>query len=149
LPNLRRIALGLALALVTLATACGGDASSAADASTATVDAPATLLTVTRGGETLHALLALPQQEVTMDGSLQTGPWLRDVLAASDVGDWAHATVRGAGESRAFDVELAIESGPADTYILDITKRGTTKLAGLDLPRERWVRDVTEIRIDD
>ena len=34
-------------------------------------------------------------------------------------------------------------------YVLDITRRGTAKLAGQDLPRERWVRDVTEIRIDD
>jgi hypothetical protein len=87
--------------------------------------------------------------EVEIDGDRQTGPLLTDVLEASSAGEWARATVFGTGEGRAFDIELAIESGPAAGYVLDITRRGTAKLTGPDLPRERWVRDVTEIRIDD
>jgi hypothetical protein len=155
LPRSHRFVLAIpaAVALLLLAAACSSEAVS--NSGPATTEAGAAIvLSVTRGGDTIEtwtlaALLALPQQEVEMDGDLQTGPWLRDVLQASSVGDRAHATVVGAGESRAFDVELAIESGPADGYILDITRRGTAKLAGPDLPRERWVRDVTEIRIDD
>jgi len=149
LPRAPRLAAavvaGLALALL---AAC----SESSNGPTATVE-PGTLLRVLRDGETLRVwtleeLLALPQQEVEIDGDVQNGPWLRDVLAASNVGEWTRATVVGAGEGRAFGIEVEIESGPADGYILDITRRGTAKLAGLDLARERWVRDMTEIRID-
>ncbi|MEZ4502521.1 MAG: hypothetical protein R3C39_07840 [Dehalococcoidia bacterium] len=146
-----RFTLALFVALATaLVISCTDDG----DSSAAPTLGPGVVLNVTRGDEllkawTLDEILALPQQEIEADGDTQTGPWLRDLLAASAVGTWQHATVHGSGEGRAFDIELEIESGPAEGYVLDITRRGTAKLAGQDLPRERWVRDVTEIRIDD
>lgn len=86
--------------------------------------------------------------DVDIDGDTQSGPRLLDVLAASGVGDWQTAQVVGMGEGRTFEVGLDI--GVADTddsWVLDVTNRGTLKLAAEALPRQQWVRDVGEIRI--
>jgi len=86
--------------------------------------------------------------EVTIDGDLQSGPLLLDVLAASGVDEWGTAEVIGMGEGRVFAVGLDINSSEVDEgWILDVTKQGTLKLAAPDLQREQWVRDVGEITI--
>lgn len=86
--------------------------------------------------------------EVTIDGDVQSGPRLLDVLAASGVDQWEAAEVIGMGEGRVFEVGLDISPVEVDDgWILDVTKQGTLKLAAPDLPREQWVRDVGEISI--
>jgi hypothetical protein len=50
-------------------------------------------------------------------------------------------------EGRVMEVALDVAAADVDeTWILDVSNRGTLKLAAPDLPRERWVRDVGEIR---
>ena len=86
--------------------------------------------------------------EEDIDGDVQNGPRLLDVLEASGVGPWETAEVLGRGEGRSFEVSIRIASADVtDGWILDVTNRGTLKLAAEDLARERWVRDVGEIRI--
>ncbi len=87
---------------------------------------------------------------VTMiiDGDEQRGPLLIDVLAASGADDWQSARVLGYGEGRAFQTALTLTAAEVGGgWILDVTNRGTLKLAADDLPRDRWVRDVGEIRV--
>jgi hypothetical protein len=85
---------------------------------------------------------------MTIDGDVQNGPTLRDVLAASAVGEWSTVVVVGLGPARAFEVaESFARADVNDTWILDVTNRGTLKLAAEGLSRERWVRDIREVRV--
>jgi hypothetical protein len=83
-----------------------------------------------------------------IDGDDQSGPRLLDVLTASGIDDWETAEVLGMGEGRSFEVGLTISASEVDDgWMLDVTNRGTLKLAAAGLSREQWVRDVGEIRI--
>ena len=146
----RRAALMTALALI---GACGGGGSTDG---APTLDPPAegVVLRVIVG-DALAAdwtLAGLEESvsfaELDIDGDTQAGPRLLDVLAASGVENWQTAEVIGMGEGRTFEVGLDITAADADeNWILDVTNRGTLKLAAETLDRELWVRDVGEIRI--
>ncbi len=99
---------------------------------------------------TLDQLAAeVPRAAMDLDGQAQDGYLLLDVLEASGVAGWDHGEVTGKGEDRAFDVVLDIDAAEVDEgWILDVTNQGTLKLAADDLPRERWVRDVSEIVVE-
>ena len=85
--------------------------------------------------------------EIMIDGDMQSGPLLIDVIAASGVENWQSGEVFGMGEGRTFEVKLDVSASEVDDgWILDVTNQGTLKLAAADLPREQWVRDVSEIR---
>ena len=85
---------------------------------------------------------------MNIDGDEQNGPLLLDVLAASGIESWDTAQVLGFGEGRTFEVSLDISGSQVDEgWVLDITNKGTLKLAADDLPRAEWVRDVGEIRL--
>lgn len=135
------------LVLVALAGACSEEAA---------VDPPASdvVLRVMEGEEvaadwTLAALEeAVPFIDAAIEGDSQKGPRLLDVLAASGIEKWQTAEVIGMGEGRTFEVGLEISSAEVDDgWVLDVTNRGTLKLAADNLPRQQWVRDVGEIRI--
>ena len=86
--------------------------------------------------------------EMTIDGDLQSGPLLLDVLEASGVEVWSGAQVVGFGEGRVFEVGLDIDAADVDDgWILDVNNRGKLKLASASLPRSQWVRDVGEINV--
>ncbi len=89
----------------------------------------------------------VPFREIVVDDDAQTGPRLIDVIAASGVDGWETGQVLGMSESRVFEVGLDIDAATVDdTWVFDVTNRGTLKLAAPDLPREMWVRDVGELR---
>ncbi len=91
---------------------------------------------------------SVPFATVDVDGDSQNGPRLLEVMAASGVEGWQTAEVIGMGEGRTFEVGLDISPAEVDDgWILDVTNRGTLKLAAEGLPRSQWVRDVGEIRI--
>lgn len=91
---------------------------------------------------------AVPFVETEIDGDTQRGPGLLAVLRSSEITGWERAEVLGKGEGRSFDIGIDIEESEVDEgWILDVTNRGTLKLAAEELPREQWVRDVGEIRI--
>jgi hypothetical protein len=144
----RRVALLVAVAVI---GACGGTAEDAPS-----LDPPAddVVLRVIVGDAvtadwTLEALEAsVPFVEMDIDGDTQNGPRLLEVLEASGVEDWDTAQVIGMGEGRTFEVGLDITAAETDeSWILDVTNRGTLKLAAEGLSRQQWVRDVGEIRI--
>jgi hypothetical protein len=144
----RRVALVVAMALI---GACG---STADDAPRLDPPADDVVLRVIVGDEVAAdwTLAALEESvsfaEMEIDGDTQSGPRLLDVLAASGVEDWQTAEVIGLGEGRTFEVGLDIAAADTDeNWILDVTNKGTLKLAAEALARDQWVRDVGEIRI--
>lgn len=85
---------------------------------------------------------------ITLEGEEQAGPLLLDVLAASGVADWTDGEALGLGEGRTFEVAVEFSVDDVDEgWILDVTNRGTLKLASDDLPKQQWVRDVAELRL--
>ncbi len=134
------------LVVLALAAGCAEDATE--------VPGPDVVLRVLVDGEvaadwTLVALEeAVPFIETTVDGDTQRGPRLLDVLAASEIVTWDTAEIIGMGESRSFEVSLDVFASEVDDgWVLDVTNRGTLKLAAESLPRQQWVRDVGEIRV--
>ena len=151
----------VAAILLLLLAGCGGDeeagpgggsgGGSGSDASPAV----GTILTVYQGDTVMRAWTleelrqAVAFADVDIDGRVQSGPLLVDVLDASGVTAWSSGEVLGKGEGRAFDVGVDIEAANVvEGWVLDVTNRGTLKLAADDLPQDRWVRDVGEIRLD-
>lgn len=89
----------------------------------------------------------VPFTEIVVGDDAQTGPRLVDVIAASGIDDWETGQVLGMGEGRVFEVGLDLYASEVDdTWVFDVTNRGTLKLASPDLSREMWVRDVGELR---
>ena len=89
----------------------------------------------------------IPFAEIEVEGDTQSGPTLLDAIAASGVGDWDTAEVLGMSEGRVIEVSFDIQAAEVDDgWILDVSNRGTLKLAAKGLERQRWVRDVGEIR---
>jgi hypothetical protein len=136
------------LGLLLIVAGCSDDAASATEP-----PADDVVLRVVVGGDvaadwTLPDLEdAAPFTERTADGDVQSGPLLLDVLEASGLEDWTSGEVVGMGEGRVYEVGLDISSSEVDDgWILDVTNKGTLKLAAVDLPRQNWVRDVGEIR---
>jgi hypothetical protein len=145
----RRVAL---VAVVALIGACGGAADDAAPSLDPPADDVVLRLIVDDAVAADWTLEDLEQSvsfvEVDIDGDTQNGPRLLDVLEASGVEDWETAQVIGMGEGRTFEIELDITAEDVDErWVLDVTNRGTLKLAADDLARDQWVRDVGEIRI--
>ncbi len=144
----RRVALVAAVALI---GGCGGTADGAPSLDPPADDVVLRVIVddALAADWTLDGLEeAVPFTEMDIDGDTQNGPRLLDVLTASGVDDWATAEVIGMGEGRSFEVGLDIDAADTDEdWILDVTNRGTLKLAADDLARDLWVRDVGEIRI--
>ncbi len=140
-----RVVLGAAVVL--LVAGCSGD-----DAGTPDPPAGDVVLRVVVENEvardwTLADLEAeVAFVEIVIDDDVQTGPRLLDVIAASGIAEWETGEVLGMSEGRVIEVALDIDAATVDeAWVLDVTNRGTLKLAAPDLPRQQWVRDVGEI----
>lgn len=92
---------------------------------------------------TLKDVLALPQTSVTADGKEQKGPKLKEVLKAAGITEYSKVKVSGAWQ----ETYTLDKSAVDDTVVLDTANRGTCKLAGPSIPKDKWVRDVTRIEV--
>lgn len=143
-----RVLSFLAAALAVLVVGCADDASSTDD-----LPADDVVLRVIDEGVVARdwSLADLEADvefiEIVIDGDAQRGPRLIDVISASGVDEWETAEVLGMSEGRVLEVSLNLDADTVDdTWVFDITNRGTLKLAAPDLPRQQWVRDIGEIR---
>jgi hypothetical protein len=95
----------------------------------------------------LAALQALPQVDVKTPQSagdqVQTGPTVRSVLDKAGVAAVTQLRVEGRDPAQTLS-GADLDGRP----ILDVTNRGTVKLAGPDLTTDRWVRDVTALVVN-
>lgn len=95
----------------------------------------------------LARLRELPQSEIATPQSrgsqVQRGPELRAVLAAAGASEATSVRVEGSDPAQTLTAaELA------EQVVLSYTKRDTVKLAGANLDRDRWVRDVTAVVVN-
>lgn len=95
----------------------------------------------------LARLRELPQSEIATPQSrgsqVQRGPELRAVLTAAGASEATNVRVEGSDPAQTLTAaELA------DQVVLSYTKRDTVKLAGANLDRDRWVRDVTAVVVN-
>jgi len=109
---------------------------------------------VSQGGKAVGSLglgdlQGLPQVSVQADGKSQQGPTLLSAMKRAGVGEFQKVTVVGLGRERVAEAQLVLTRVQVtDSVVLDINKQGKAKLAGAEIPSERWVIDVSEIRVE-
>lgn len=142
----RLFGLGLAALVVGAAVAGCGTGTDTDDATTGYH------LVVRQDGRVLDEfdlarLSGLPQTEIDTPQShgspVQRGPAVRAVLDAAGAKDVR--SVRFEGRDPAQTLTAAELT---DRVVLSFTKRDTVKLAGTDLERDRWVRDVSTVVVN-
>jgi hypothetical protein len=91
---------------------------------------------------TLEAVKKLTLAQITVEGKVQEGPKLLDVLSLASVTDFSEITITGSSAPSTLKREQV-----DDNTILDFSNRGTMKLATTYIPKAEWTKDITEITI--
>ena len=91
---------------------------------------------------TLDALKKLPLANITVDGKVQEGPKLLDVITLAGVTDFTEVTLTGS----ASPVTLT-HAQVDDNTILDFNNHGTLKLATTYVPMPNWTKDISKITV--
>ena len=91
---------------------------------------------------TLDAVKQLPLAQITVEGKVQEGPKLLDVLALAGITDFTEITLTGSSSP----VTLTREQVD-DNTILDFNNHGTMKLATTYVPMPNWTKDIMEITV--
>ena len=91
---------------------------------------------------TLDAVKALPLAQITVDGKVQEGQKLLDILALAGVTDFAEVTIEGSSAACTLSRDQV-----DDNTILDFSNRGTMKLATTYIPKAAWTKDITQITV--
>jgi hypothetical protein len=94
----------------------------------------------------LEELRALPARQIKMQGEVQEGPPLLDVLRAAGVTEFTSLTVTGLGLRDSGRLVLRAADVDEDV-LLDFSLRGTVKVAGPEIAWEDRVRDVERIEV--
>lgn len=94
----------------------------------------------TKFSVTLDALKKLPLANLTVDGKVQEGPKLMDVLNLAGVTDFTEVSLTGS----ASPVTLTYAQVDNNT-ILDFNNHGTLKLATTYVPMPNWTKDISTI----
>jgi Cu/Ag efflux protein CusF len=96
----------------------------------------------TKFAVTLDALKALPLAQLTVEGKIQEGPKLLDVLALAGITDFTEIALTGSS-SPATLTRAQVD----DNTILDFNNHGTMKLATTYIPFANWTKDISEITV--
>ena len=91
---------------------------------------------------TLDSVKALALVQITVEGKVQEGPKLLDILALAGVTDFAEVTITGSGAPSTLTRDQV-----DDNTILDFSNRGTMKLATNYIPKANWTKDITGITV--
>jgi hypothetical protein len=94
----------------------------------------------TKFGVTIDALKTLSLGQVTAEGKVEEGPYLKDVLALAGVTGFKEVTLTGSSNA----ATLTFEQVDNNT-ILDFNNHGTMKLSSTYIPKASWTKDIAEI----
>lgn len=86
---------------------------------------------------TVDDIKALPLAQYMTEGKVEEGPKLLDVLAQAGVDEFSEVTVSGPKSSQTLS-----RAQVDDQTVLDLTNRGTVKLATPAIAKADWVKDV-------
>jgi len=89
---------------------------------------------------TLEAVKVLPLAQLTVEGKVEEGPYLSDVLALAGITEFTEVSLTGSSSP----ASLTFEQVDKNT-ILDFNNHGTMKLASTYIPKANWTKDVAEI----
>jgi hypothetical protein len=90
----------------------------------------------------LDDLKKLPLANITVDGKVEEGPKLIDVLKAAGVTDFSQVIVSGSS-----DTVTLTKAQVDDNTILDFNNHGTLKFASTYIPKANWTKEVTKIEV--
>ena len=93
-------------------------------------------------GFTWDDLKKLPLVNITVEGKVEEGPKLLDVIKAAGVNDFNEVSLSGS----ASPVTLT-KAQVDDNTILDFNNHGTVKFASTYIPKPQWTKDVSEIKV--
>lgn len=93
-------------------------------------------------GVTINDLKTLPLKQVIVDGKVEEGPGLLDVLRFAGITEFTEVALTGTSHPAMLPREQV-----DDNTILDLTNHGTVKLATTYLPKADWTKDVAEIEV--
>jgi len=93
-------------------------------------------------GMTWDDLKKLPLANLTVDGKVEEGPKLSDVLTAAGVTDFSEVSLNGSSNPATLT-----KAQVDDNTILDFNNHGTVKLASTYIPKANWTKDVSEIKV--
>jgi hypothetical protein len=132
------------LLAVFLLSACGATAAPAATQAPAVVAALFQIVKPdgAKFAVTLDAVKSLPLAQITVDGKVQEGPKLLDILALAGITDFSEVAIAGSGAP-----STLTRAQVDDNTILDFSNRGTMKLATTYIPKADWAKDITEITV--
>ena len=88
-------------------------------------------------------LKKLPLAHITVESKIEEGPMVLDVLKAAGVSDFKQITLTGNNGS----LTLARDQVNDET-LLDFTNHGTVKLSATNVPKDNWIKDITEIKVE-
>jgi hypothetical protein len=91
---------------------------------------------------TLDAVKKLKLTQLTVEGKVQEGPKLLDVLSLAGLTDFTEITITGSSAPSTLKREQV-----DDNTILDFSNRGTLKLATTYIPMPQWTKDISEITV--
>ena len=91
-------------------------------------------------GVTLEAVKALPLATLTVEGKVEEGPYLSDVLALAGITSYTEVSLTGSSSL----ATLTFEQVDKNT-LLDFNNHGTMKLSTTYIPKANWTKDVAEI----
>jgi hypothetical protein len=136
--------LSLTLLLSACATEPAATAESAQAQPTEAPSAPALFKIVKPDGTTfdvtLEAVKALPLARLQVEGKVEEGPYLKDVLALAGVTEFSEVSLSGSSSPATLTFEQVDEN-----TILDFNNHGTMKLSTTYIPKANWTKDVAEI----
>jgi hypothetical protein len=93
-------------------------------------------------GFTWDDLKKLPLANLTIEGKVEEGPKLIDVLKAAGVTNFSEVSLNGSSSP----VTLT-KTQVDDNTILDFNNHGTVKFASTYIPKPQWTKDVSEIKV--
>ncbi len=91
-------------------------------------------------GVTINDLKTLPLKQLVVEGKVEEGPGLLDVLKFAGVTDFKEVSLTGSAGPATLTREQV-----DDHTILDFNNHGTVKLATTYIPKPDWTKDVAEI----
>lgn len=93
-------------------------------------------------GMTVNDLKKLPLAQLTIEGKVEEGPKLIDILNAAGMTDFTEVTLTGSSSP------VTLTRAQVDTNtILDFNNHGTMKLATTYIPKPNWTKDISEITV--